>query len=240
MPYCQPGPSRAHSFQPEDHPLASRKTTAVKSNAATVNERIELMHGPYRIIAGALENECRAIAYLGPRQLDTASAATVDEAVTDVKALLDQRMAQRRESRVNGTPSASEYREALASLPATQRSKVLPLLLAHGRMPEGKLAVQELVRRFDFDATEVLTAYRRLGRSLSAYLDFAPKEHDFHAKQAVLAVFAIAEQPAQEAGPALTMALRPELIEGLLGSAQASAAAQGDDQAGSGTDSDRS
>lgn len=191
------------------------------------------MHGPYRIIAGALENECRAIAYLGPRQMDAASAATVDEAVAAVKDLLDARMAQRRESRVNGVPAASEYREALGNLPANQRSKVLPLLLAHGRMPDGKLAVQELVRRFDFDATEVLTAYRRLGRSFAAYLDFAPKEHDFHPKQAVLAVFAIADAPGQEAGPALTMSLRPELIEALLGSAQTETTAQDDGQSGS-------
>lgn len=178
-----------------------------------VDGRIELRHGLYLIIAGASKGACRAVAYLGRRKVDAADGETIEAAIERLKGRLDERSARRMQERKDGVPTVAEIRDALLALPASQKSTVLPLLLAHGRMPGAELELTELARRFRIDEAEAVAAYARLGRALSALLDFAPKVEGTDRRYAAMSSFAMLE-PVGDGG-ACALRLRPQLVAAL-------------------------
>jgi len=187
--------------------------TRAKTARPSADERVDIPHHHYRIVAGRLNGECRAIAYLGRRRFDSLTAASVAEAIETLKRTLDDHHAALRRERTASIPTDSEFREALDVLEAELPASVFGLLRAHAKHGGSTATVGDLARIGVGDEAVVLAEYTRLGRRLGDLLGFTPEKDGLGRGLAAMQSFAVVEaasdrQPAQ-------IRLRPQLVSAL-------------------------
>lgn len=152
--------------------------------------RTDVDYGFYRIIAGERDGIAQANAYLGMGKIETCEAATVEEAVKDLTAVLDARMARLRQGRAEDVPTQDEFAEAISAIVVESRQQVLDLLRLHAKLPDSTATIGDLARRCGTEQADVAAAYARFGRQLAALLDFAPEAEDLDDALAPLLTFA--------------------------------------------------
>lgn len=152
------------------------KSAPVAARNKLVGERIEREFRLYRIVAGNLGDTCKAVAYLGnggARPVETVEAASIDDAVTRLMDVLAARLAEMRASRINGIPTAAEFQEALAALPAPLREKLRFYRIdALDRNATGS-PLATLSMRTKTGPAAIVDDLRKIGRKLGELLDGA-------------------------------------------------------------------
>ncbi|MFC4172717.1 hypothetical protein ACFOYU_11690 [Microvirga sp. GCM10011540] len=172
--------------------------------------RREFTHGHYRVIAGERKGLNVAIAYLGERRIDQVVADRLEDAVASLIESLDERRRRYAEARIEGIPSAEEYREALER-GASALNGARGFLFWHLRAPDQRTTFGDLSRLAGSHPEDVTGAYLRLGRRLSTILKFRPAGLDARLKP----ILTLAEAT-EAADPHLIMwTLRPELVAAL-------------------------
>ncbi len=179
----------------------------------TPQERIEIDHHRYRIVAGKRKGSFQAIAYLGRRLVESSTGDSVELAVESLKTSLDQRLARLREGRSGDVPSEAEFGEALTVVGAELPSSTMEVLALHSRLPGAASTLSDLARRADSDEATVAAAYARLGRRLAVLLDYAPTSEDSEQRLAPISTFATVDGDAAGSSPLLR--LRPEVVAAL-------------------------
>lgn len=144
------------------------------SNTSAAPARVDIRYGRYRIIAGLLKSKPTAFVYLGNEKILHVEGKTVDEAVANSRAELDQHnqtlAAGRRRPDV---PTAEEFKEAFRVVPISkQRGR---MLRAHLNAADNALTPAELARAAGYrkDNSAVLH-YDNLGRAIGEYLGVEP------------------------------------------------------------------
>lgn len=192
-----------------------------RTSKPSADDRVDISHHHYRIIAGRLNGACRAIAYLGRRRLDEVEADTVEDAVDAMKRTLDDHLAALRRERRDTVPTADEYGEALTVLRAELPAPVFAILDTHVKQTDAVATIRDLMRSGAGDREAVIEAYGRLGRRLAALLDFAPDSQELGREYASMQSFAFVET--SEDGTSAVLCLRPQVVTALGLSGQARA-----------------
>lgn len=155
--------------------MARSATALVKKN--TVAGRVEREYRLYRIVAGEVGETCKAVAYLGMagiRPVEAVEASSVDEAVSLMKDVLEARLATMRLERRDGIPSAAEYHEALAALPATTREGLRGLHIERLDPLAKESSLATLSMRTQRDAAAIVDELRKAAGRLADLLDAKP------------------------------------------------------------------
>lgn len=193
---------------------ASRRATVATTSAggsAQTTDRVSFDHGPYLVVAGRRNDTCAAIGYLANKLVEQATAETVDEAIELLIAALDRRTAEERARRVDGTPTAVEYREAFLVLTQKMPKRLKAMLALHCRQPNSAGTLHDLARRFDISEKSAAMDYAKLARGISKLLDFTPDDDALDRKLRPLLSMATLERVTESGHPILR--LRPELVE---------------------------
>ncbi|MGF7007019.1 hypothetical protein [Aminobacter sp. BE322] len=145
-------------------------TTATTERKKPVEGRIEREYRLYRIVAGEVGEICKAVAYLGMggiRPVEAVEASSVDEAIALMKEVLETRLSTMQLERRDGVPTAAEFRESLAALPASMREsiRVLHIERLDPLSPSSALATLSLRTQSNIETIvdELRKAARRLG-----------------------------------------------------------------------------
>lgn len=184
-----------------------------KRSERSTERRIDIAHHHYRIVGGQGNGSCQAIAYIGKRKIYTTAGETVAAAVESLKVTLDEHLARLRQERVGGVPSACEFREALLALVPELPEKTIGLLVVHSRLPRAVATIGDLSRCSGQDEVMIGAGYARLGRKLSALLNFFPEPNGLDQAFTPVLTFAFVEMRPDKAGAALR--LRPEVFAAL-------------------------
>jgi hypothetical protein len=150
--------------------------SSASTRKKAVADRIEREYRLYRIVAGDLGEVCKAVAYLGMggvRPVEAVEAASVDEAVSQMKTILGARLAAMREKRHEGVPTVTEFREAFAALPFGLRETIRNLQIERLNPLAPASALATLARRTDSEIPLILDHLRKAGRKLADLLDIA-------------------------------------------------------------------
>jgi len=150
------------------------KTAATSARAKPVAGRVEQPYRLYRIIAGNLGGTCKAIAYLGiggTPAVETVEAASVEDAVAQMKQMLDVRLAAMRQERRADVPTAAEFRESLAALPANVREGIRALNIDRLDPRSSGSAIAALSLRTKTDAATISNDLRKTARKLGELLE---------------------------------------------------------------------
>ena len=142
-----------------------------------VSDRVEIEHGPYRIIAGDVGEICKAVAYLGMggmQPIEAAEGATVDAAVAAMIEVLDAHMAELQRQRRDGIPGSGEYLCALAMLPSKMQEFATCLTVVAARPAGYSMTLSDLEQELRSASDDVLADLQRLGRKLGAFLEYEP------------------------------------------------------------------
>lgn len=191
--------------------MASKQTD--RAHRLQVEERAETEYRHYRIIAGRMAGVCQAIAYAGNRKVAAQDGKSVDQAVSALEAVLEERLLDLRRERVHGIPTEIEFREAMSTLQGSGLKYAVELLTGHSRLPHATATPAQLARLCDGDQAVSRSAYERLGRRLATLLEFSPQANGLDRSLADALSFAeIVPHPTQS-GSALR--LRPEVIGAL-------------------------
>lgn len=155
--------------------MARSATALIKKN--TVAGRVEREYRLYRIVAGEVGETCKAVAYLGMggiRPVEAVEATSVDEAVSLMKDVLEARLATMRLKRRDGIPSAAEFHEALAALPAKTREELRGLHIERLDPLAKESALATLSMRTQRDAAAIVDELRKAAGRLADLLDAKP------------------------------------------------------------------
>lgn len=142
-----------------------------------ISDRVEIGHGPYRIIAGDVGGICKAVAYLGMggmQPIEAVEGATVDSAVAAMIEVLDAHMTELQRQRRDGIPGSGEYLCALAMLPTKMQDFATALTAVAARPAGYSMTLSELEQELRSASADVLAELQRLGRKLSAFLGYEP------------------------------------------------------------------
>lgn len=142
-----------------------------------VADRVERDYRLYRIVAGDLGGLCKAVAYLrmgGSRPVESVEAASVDEALSMMEEVLAARLAAMRQERRDGVPTAAEFLDSLAALPASTREGIRSLQIERldTRAPSPALAILSL--RTQTDPATIADDLRKAARKLGELLEAKP------------------------------------------------------------------
>ncbi|MEQ9640502.1 MAG: hypothetical protein RIM84_10820 [Alphaproteobacteria bacterium] len=202
--------------------MASKKNSSPQATpaagAAKTEGRVTLTHGPFLIVAGRRNDTCAAIGYLANKLIDQTAAESVEAAIEALIETLDQRTAEQRELRVDGVPTETEYREAIAVLAAKMSKRFKAMLATHCRQPNAASTMHDLARRFEVAEKTAALDYGKLARGLTGLLDFAPQNEDLDRKLIPLLSLATLDNVSESGRPILR--LRPELVGALRTSQQ--------------------
>lgn len=188
-----------------------------------MKNRHELTHGRYRIIAGTLGGQHKAVA-LDPqsRKVGEALGRTgVEEAIDAMRERLDDIDSARAESRreIEGTvvASAGEYGHALSSAKLSAAEKAM--LRAHAAAPKATLSLAELaaVAGYRNHRTAALR-YAAIGQRIGESIGLPPPPASGKKDQPDYARIIASADPEQEAprdDGAWCWTLHPELVEAL-------------------------
>lgn len=184
-----------------------------KAPAKLIEERLEVEHFRYRIVAGQRDGACQAVAYLGRRKIYTTGGETVDAAVAAVKRILDEHLVRLARERVDGVPSEAEFREALLVVDMALPEQVVRLLSAHSRCPGGAATLSDLARLSGWDEATVKLKYVQAGRQIANLLGFSPRPNKRERPFAPILTFAGLDLT--DGSAAAILRLRPEVIAAL-------------------------
>jgi hypothetical protein len=122
------------------------------------------------LIAGKRGEKFSAVAYAGRTLAFSATAADVDSALDELKALVDGDFAKRREQRRDACPSAAEFERALA-LADRRLTGTHIHLLETLRDGNGEVHPLQLQRRAGIDEEMLMREMARLARLMADILD---------------------------------------------------------------------
>lgn len=152
-------------------------TLIERATSNTSDHRIDIPYGLYRIIAGRRTDAWYAIGYLGMRKIDVAMGDSLDDAISRMKQLLDQRLSALHRRRIDGVPSAAEFKEALDAMYPKLPERMAALVALHSRLLRASASLRDLSRRSGLDEAVILADYIRFGRRVGQALQFAPREN---------------------------------------------------------------
>lgn len=135
--------------------------------------RVEQEYQRYRIVAGKVGATCKAIAYLGMEGIgavESVEASSVDEAVSLMKERLETRRSSMRLERTNGVPTAAEFRESLAALPASIREGIRVLQIERLDPFATSSTLATLALRTRSDVHTIVEDLRKAARRLDELL----------------------------------------------------------------------
>ncbi|MFN7025295.1 MAG: hypothetical protein ACK4QP_12415 [Pseudorhizobium sp.] len=144
---------------------------------SVISGRVEVEHGPYRIIAGDVGEICKAVAYLGMggmQPIEAVEGATVEAAVAAMIEVLDAHLAELHRQRRDGVPGSGEYLCALAMLPSKMQTFATSMTAVAARPAGYSLTLSELEQELRSASPDVLGELQRLGRKLGAFLEYEP------------------------------------------------------------------
>ncbi len=176
------------------------------SSKQAISDRIEREYRLYRIVAGDLGKVCKAVAYLGmggAPAIEAVEAASVDEAISSMEDILAARLNSMREQRRDGIPTAVEFREALAALPAGLRESVRSFQIERLDPTGQTSALAVMALRAKSDIPSVLEDLRKAARKLAELLDVTIDSADGQEKMADLAMLATIDGTGDEDLPIL-------------------------------------
>lgn len=188
--------------------------TATLAQKKRVADRIEREYRLYRIVAGDLGDRCKAIAYLGMGDIapvEPVEASSVDEAVSQMEAALEARLAEMRQERRDGVPTATEFREAIAALPAALREDVRNLQIDRLNPQSPQPVLEALSMRTQVQISTIVDRLRKAARKLADLLDAKPEGPAKDAEP--LSLLGVIEETDAKTAPALTF--HPEFGEAL-------------------------
>ncbi|MBC7284331.1 hypothetical protein [Hoeflea sp.] len=188
-----------------------QKTPVQKKRVA---DRIEREYRLYRIVAGDLGERCKAIAYLGMGNIapvDPVEASSVDEAVAQMEAALEARLVEMRQDRRDGVPTVTEFREAIAALPAAIREDIRSLQIEKLDPQSPQPALEAMSMRTQVQIVTILDRLRKAARKLADLLDAKPEGPAKDAEP--LSLLGVIENTDAKTAPAL--AFHPEFGEAL-------------------------
>lgn len=170
------------------------QSASTKRRPAT--DRVELQHALYRIVAGRVADTCKAVAYLGSggvRPVEAVEAESVDAAVTLMKDVLDDRVAELRSARQDGIPAIVEFREALLAASVQSRAFAMNLLPAVTVGESRPMTMEEMSQRTASDGASTERELLKLGRELTALLGFTTQAEGLGKRHVALLVLGTIE-----------------------------------------------
>ncbi|MFN3727840.1 MAG: hypothetical protein ACK4SZ_16230 [Allosphingosinicella sp.] len=191
---------------------ATAEKTDHRKPAGAAAERRDLTYRQLRIVAGALGDCYRAIAYQGGRKFLEADAPDVDEAITSLKEMIDRLQDQRSRHRRGGVPTPEEYADALARLDRVVTPVQQMALVRHAAAPGGRTTFQRLAVQIGVGEEAVTRAYVRLGKQISDILNYQPDPRGL--KKTLQPIATIAE-PIDAAAETVEWVLRASLAVAL-------------------------
>jgi hypothetical protein len=182
------------------------------ASTAVISSRIDIRYGLYRIIARQQGKECRAVAYLGDKQRMSFSGDGVDEAVSEIRRLLDERTARLSADRMSGVPGAEEFLDAFESIRKDLPPHLSRVLRLHCSRPGHAATFSDLARLSGLSTTATEAEYARLGRQLGTLLSFRPAPNWLDRSLAAILVLA---NPLGEQDVRSPFELRPPVVAAL-------------------------
>lgn len=163
---------------------------------ARAPERVDRLHGRYRIVAGLWQGSFEARAYAGSKTVDSASEQTLEKAIETLETKLDERVNGFMEARQDA-PAEAEYAEALYAIESKLSDMQRSLLRAHYARPGQSVSMAGLYGLTRYGSVDsVVAEYARVGRMIGAYLTFKPKDPEINRKILPLLVIATTDEPA--------------------------------------------
>jgi hypothetical protein len=142
----------------------------------TVTESGENVHGRYLIRTFSSGSKVSVRAFTGERSVAFTEAKSMDEAITAIGNLLDDRDGRERAARQNGIPTAQEFADAFGRLAKKVGKNQWLMLRALHSAPSRTMTATELVASGGYarfrTGNEILG---RLGRMIAEDLEFDPR-----------------------------------------------------------------
>lgn len=184
-------------------------------NITTAAQRMERMHGLYRIIGAQRGREAQAAAFVGRRRVLLTKGADLEAAVEAAVAELERLKSTRRAEREHGLATADELRELLDALPQAWEAKIRRLLDTHAGLPRGEATAKTLGQLTGKDCGHVWWEYCRFGRKIASALQAGiPKGVEAEMFE-VRPVLAFAELARPTPSDDWLVRLRPQIVEAL-------------------------
>lgn len=146
--------------------------------------RSDFIYRGSRIIAVNISGKTTARAFLGKKCLAEAHGEDIQEAVLEVKSIIDNRI----QSRPGGIPTVEEYEYALSALREEISHGHLEMLKAHfasraddasGKFEDRTMTTEQLAEAAHYDGYEAANLqYGLLGRRVAELLDYQPPLSD--------------------------------------------------------------
>lgn len=190
-------------------PSGSRKSP-IKVGA---DQRSDLCHGLYRIIAGATGGQFQAFAYLGMKRIHVLSGDSMAGVVAEMTAEIDRRAKALRRNSIDEIPSEAEFREVLTALATRKNEFVFSMLHVHRQFNGYLAAPKDIARRSGADEATVMLEYAKFGRRVGSLLNFSPALDGWDRAVEKIAAFCLPE-PHETTGQ-LLFRMRPEVAYAL-------------------------
>lgn len=135
------------------------------------------VYGQYEIRSGLLSGRWAANAFRRKVLAATASGVSREDAIAQVKQILDRSVAQEREERDHdGAPSASAYERAFTHLLPGLSASYTAMLRAHLAAPDQLTSAMKLAEAAGYEGYEGTNLhYGKLGKRIAREVDFDPE-----------------------------------------------------------------
>ncbi|HCI46389.1 MAG TPA: hypothetical protein DFI00_03755 [Rhodospirillaceae bacterium] len=178
-----------------------------------MKDRTEIEYGRYKIIAGTLNGNIKAVALFGKSKIDEAQGQSIDSVIVKIKEILDrierERASQRRAPHIG---TVEEYKEAIEHISMSSAERLM--ITSHAISVDRKMTAAELAKAGEYDSYSTANSiYGTLAKKIGNWIGLAAKDSEIRSND-VTFTFYLAEGEYNDADNWVWI-MHPEVHEAL-------------------------